>query len=331
MDFWECVYKKEKMIVLTMIDHCTKWAECAVLNSHAAAEVSSKFLTVWVCRFGVPKRIITDNAKAFSSTVFETVCLRLGVQTLKSAVFHPEGNAPIESFHRRLNRGLLYFSQLQLDATPFEEALQLVLFSYRSTQHSTTLETPGYALYGADLSQPFDNDWRFCRSIAEKDRIKALNIQRLELQWRAQLLAQRRTTALNTNRQEQLFEVGQLVLCRVTPSEQCKAAYYHHESKHKLLPKWSLPCRVVHVFPGGTKAVVRNLVVGTIKQIHIQDARFIQPPKGVFQEAEWAEALQKEMEVPDPRHPQVISQILDEWMTPMEQPQLGLPPKKRQR
>jgi hypothetical protein len=77
--------------------------------------------------------------------------------------------------------------------------------------------------------------------------------------------------------------------------------------------------------------MVRNIISGTLKDIHIQDVRFIHAPQGSLQQAEWAEALAKELEFQDPRNPHIFHRILTEWTTPVDCPQWELPRKKRQR
>ena len=176
MDFWQCHYNGKDFIVLTLIDQLTKWVECVPLASKTAIQVATALLTSWVYRFGMPQTLISDNDPSFCNAVLDRLTAKLGINRLQSTVYHPEGNAVIESFHRTLNRGLRHVSQA---AMPFEEALAMVVFGYRSTIHGTTGHSPAYLAYGVDPRLAPDNDWRMERQIADQERLKFLSLLRL--------------------------------------------------------------------------------------------------------------------------------------------------------
>lgn len=47
-------YLSKKHQVLTIIDHCTKWAEFAILQNAAADDIADAFIVTWAQRYGVP-------------------------------------------------------------------------------------------------------------------------------------------------------------------------------------------------------------------------------------------------------------------------------------
>jgi hypothetical protein len=279
MDYWSCNYPGQgQQTVLTMIDQFTKWAECIPIPNRLDTTVTSAFLKSWICRFGVPRAIITDNDKTFIGSLFQGIATRLGIRALRTTVYHPQGNAPIEVFHKVLQRGLAHL-QLSGDTTiPFDEALQLILMGYRLTAHSTTGETPGFLTYGIDLRPAIDTDWRFTRTETERERIKFLNDMRVDIQFHAIKSIETRNRASNERRLDTKFVLNDLVLTRHTPLEQ--AQLIHHLGSRKLAPRWSTPCRVIRVLMDGKKAIVRNIITGKDKEIHVQDARFVALPQG---------------------------------------------------
>jgi transposase InsO family protein len=286
MDYWSCEYQGTRT-VLTMIDQFTKWAECVPIPDKTENTVISAFVKSWICRFGVPQRIITDNDKTFMSALFQRISQQLGISALRTTVYHPEGNAPIEAFHKTLRKGLMHFTARPNLA--FDEALQLVLMSYRCTAHSTTSESPGFLTYGVDLRSPLPNDWRFCKNTDEKERLRYINEMRLDVQFQAVKSIAMRNQKRNEKRIDQIFQLHDLVLTRLTPLEISRLAY--ERGGRKLVPRWSLPCRVVQVNNGGKTAVVKSLLCGRLKEAHIQDARFIQAPQDPDQRREWEELL----------------------------------------
>lgn len=299
MDYWECTYRQESFVVLTMVDQFSKWAECVIINDKTVSTVTSAFLKCWVCRFGVPKTLITDNDKTFTSQMFQRLCCQLGISQLRITPYHPEGNAPVEAFHKTLKRGLMQFSELQNNAVSFDEALQLVLFSYRSVVHSTTNESPGFLCYGVDLRPAMDNDWRIARSNEEENRLKVLNNMRLDIQFQAVRNCLSRIEAQNKNRNPLEFHKNDLILSAYSPSELLHVAHSTGEHVHKLIPRWSLPYRVISVHQGGKKAIAKSLITGINKEVHIQDARFILPPENEIQKEEWNAVVNAELSMLD--------------------------------
>jgi hypothetical protein len=138
VDTWKCFYGGARC-VLTMVDFATRWAEaCLCSESPSSEEIAHRFLTTWCCRFGFPQTVVTDNGSEFKAS-FERLCAQLGVLHIRTAAYHPEGNAPVESFHRHLRKCLAHF---RMDSTwDFEAALNLALLMYRCLPHLGTGES----------------------------------------------------------------------------------------------------------------------------------------------------------------------------------------------
>ncbi len=228
------------------------------------------------------------------SEVLGLLCARMGVKALRSAVYHPQGNAPIETFHRTLRKGI---QQLALVGRrlPMKEVLDLVMFAYRATLHHGICDSPAYLLYGVDMRPPLDVDWRFIRDTTEKDRMAFLSQVRLEIMARAQWLPKR----IGGNHRDLKFELGDLVLLRIPDKE--LASFARIEGSLKLVPKWTLPHRVVRVDSDGRVAKVKNLLTGvarnvSIREVHIENARFIEHPSTTVQAEEWDKVLEYELE-----------------------------------
>jgi hypothetical protein len=93
------------------------------------------------------------------------------------------------------------------------------------------------------------------------------------------------------------IHLNDLVLLRLSPQELQK--YHTFEGSMKLRPKWSLPYRVIQITPDGQAAQLRCLISGSKRQLplrkaHIQDLRFISPPRDLQQRAEWERIIAEE-------------------------------------
>lgn len=292
IDIYHCSFAGQQYSVLTMIDISTRWVEAEVIQRHTADAVSDAFLRCWVCRFGVPKILVTDNEKAFASDVLKKLVSTLGTTQLRTTPYHPQGNAPIESFHRMLNKRILLFDRELSGVTPFPTVLQLILWSYRIVVHSTTRETPAFLVYGLDLRPPFVQDWRFDSTGQEKDRINFLNIMREDIQYQAYQRRLRENEKNNIKRCLPELKQHQLVLLRSTDKERQFAATSQNQVT-KLVPRWSLPYRIIRVYPGGQRVLVRNLLTRHTRDAHISDIRLIEKPMDDVQQLVWEKELQE--------------------------------------
>jgi hypothetical protein len=325
MDFWQCTFNTIDYKLLTLIDQFTKWAECIPIPATTAPIIVSAFIRSWICRFGVPEVIMCDNDRTLIGNLLQEIHSTFGTKSLSITPRHPEGNAVIESFHRVLRKGLSSFeAPSHRPTTSFYEALDLVLYSYRSTIHSTMGDSPGFLTYGIDLRPPADNDWRFCRSTSMKERLKFLNEMRLDIQWKAYDQRIRENQVKNQGRQPVEFELYQLILVKANDYDRTKYAHFSNEHKHKLIPKWSLPHRVTSVYPGKKKALARDLLTQKERHVHIQDVRFIKAPLTHLQREEWDKILVKEID--SMFDPQVRREKLDQFWEAIEFPQFTISP-----
>lgn len=319
MDFWACTYQHRPHRVLTMIDQLTKWAECTPIGQQTEEVAASAMIKGWISRFGVPRILVTDSDPSFTGKLFQEICARLGIRSLQTTPYHPQGNGAIESFHRVLRRGLSYFDHDATIFVPFDEALQLTLFGYRCTPHTTTHETPAWLALGVDPQIALDGDWRTIRDYRSTDRLRFLNDMRLDIQYQAQIVRLQNNEKTNERRRDAEFKENRLILTRIRPYE--AAAMIHTDGMgRKLLPLWSVPYRVISVCPGGQSAYARNLVTGRSRKIHVSDARVIAPPLSEKQVQEWETSISKDLgSMMDPK---IKAQRLQAFWREVPRPQL---------
>ena len=318
LDLWSFRSPDRPVYVLSMVDYSTRWVEAVRVHDKSALVVSRAFLASWVCRFGVPAVLITDQARELVGFVFSRLAKQLGIQKLRTTVYHPEGNGPVESWHRTLTVGLSHFAPASLsDPARFDEALALVLYVYRSTFHSAIDDSPAFMTFGTDPRPPLENDWRAFRPSTshqkpdphEQDRLRFLNLLRLEVQARANARALLLAEKSNEARLDRRFQLNDLVLLRLRPADLVRGTSEEVREKSKLRPKWSLPYRVTAVYSQGKAATVRSCISSAsfpIREVHLQDARFINRPLTDAQRSSWALELSRELTTsildPDQRH-----------------------------
>ncbi|CAC5411256.1 unnamed protein product [Mytilus coruscus] len=65
--------------IMVVGDYFSKWKEAYALKNHTAQSVADKLTTEFICRFGTPARIHTDQGREFESNLFSEICKLLGI------------------------------------------------------------------------------------------------------------------------------------------------------------------------------------------------------------------------------------------------------------
>lgn len=88
--------------ILNATNYFTNWVE-AILVKHTTIEVMCNFLkeNIFV-RFGVPKKIVTNNASFFFSTEITLFCYDYGISLAHSFDYYPQGNGHAKSSNKKL-------------------------------------------------------------------------------------------------------------------------------------------------------------------------------------------------------------------------------------
>ena len=322
MDVWSVEYRGVKHKCLTMIDSLTRWVEVSEIKNETAEEIARAAFREWVSRFGVPAVLVTDRGPAFTSDVFRQWCKTLGVRHVRTTPRHPEGNAPIESFHRNLNRAIARHTVTGLLTLGFEELISLTLMGYRATLHTQLDDSPSFLAHGVDMRPAVQQDWRFIQRVGERQRVRNLMCTRLDVMARCHERGQQIVRASRYS--NRAVGLGDLVLLRLHPDEAPALAF--HDSSRKVRPTWSLPHRVVKVADSGQSATVRNLVTFGTRQVllrdaHIHDLRVISPPRDDSQRQQWEEAIAAER-FQDVHDPAVRTEWFDRFWRTIEEPQV---------
>ncbi|MFG1588242.1 transposase family protein [Staphylococcus aureus] len=64
---------------LVVADYLTKWTEAYALPNQETITIAGIVAREWVCRFGAPLELHSDQGSNFESKVFREVCQILGI------------------------------------------------------------------------------------------------------------------------------------------------------------------------------------------------------------------------------------------------------------
>ena len=140
--------------VLVIFDYFTKWSEALPMPDKEAATVAHLLVNEFICRFGVPEMLHTDQGKNFESTLIAEMCHLLGIKKTRTTPYHPQSDGLVERFNHTL------LTILSIAASECEQEwdlrLPVVMLAYRSSVQETTGATPFSLMFGREVRLPID-------------------------------------------------------------------------------------------------------------------------------------------------------------------------------
>ena len=135
-------------LLVVGIDYFTKWVEAEPLAKITQQNVKNFVWKNIVCRFGVPRVLISDNGWHFDNALFRDLCEHFGIQNHYSSPAHPQANGQEEV----VNRSLLKIINTRLEGAKgvWPDELPGVLWAYSTTVRTPTGETPFKLAYGSE-------------------------------------------------------------------------------------------------------------------------------------------------------------------------------------
>ena len=164
--------------ILTLIDGFTGWAEAVPLPNQKAETVARAFFDNWICRYGVPERIHTDQGTQFESAVFSKMLDLLKIHRSRTTPYRPQANGKVERF----NRTMISWLRKAVDDDPVKWELMLpaIMMAYRSTISRPTGFTPYRLVFGREMRLGVDYGTPFPDKILEIDDFASNLIRKLE-------------------------------------------------------------------------------------------------------------------------------------------------------
>ena len=134
------------------IDYFTKWVEVEPLATITEKSIRTFVWRNIICRYGIPRVLVSDNGKQFDNSAFRDFCSELGIKNHYSSPAHPQANKQVEV----TNRSLLKIIETRLEGAKgiWPDELPSVPWAYRTTARTPTGEMPFRLAYKADAVIP---------------------------------------------------------------------------------------------------------------------------------------------------------------------------------
>jgi hypothetical protein len=227
--------------ILVIMDYFSKWPEAIAMKEATAENVYKYLYKEIICRYGIPKKIISDRGSHFNNKKIEELCLKYGIEHGKTSSYHPQANGLVERFNRTLIETLAKISEEQEE---WDKHLSEALFTYRTRKHNTTEKTPYYLMFGKEAEGLIRNENRE-DEIGREEQIQQLNEKRNEILEKIEEKQKKMKDDTNNKRKNVVqFNIGDKVLL--------KDAALEKQWSKKLQDKWKGPYRIYKVLGKGS-------------------------------------------------------------------------------
>ena len=226
------------------IEYFTKWLEAEALATITEKNIRSFVQRNIICRYRIPRVLVSDNGKQFDNNAFRDFCSELGIKYHYSSPAHSQAYGQVEV----TNQSLLKIIKTRLEGAKgiWPDELPSILWAYRTTARTPTGETPFRFAYGTEAVIPAEVGLTSYQveSYHEDKNEEAMRLQ-LDLVDEVKAVAEQRLAHYqnlmakhyNTKVRHRDFQVSDLVIRKVMGTAR-------DPSQGKLGPNWEGPYRI---------------------------------------------------------------------------------------
>ncbi|KAA3485545.1 RNA-directed DNA polymerase (Reverse transcriptase), Ribonuclease H-like protein [Gossypium australe] len=139
--------------IFVVIDYFTKWVETASFANVTKAAVCRFLKREIICRYGLPERIILDNALNLNNKMMKEVCEQFQIKHHNSSPYRPKINGAVEAANKNIKRIIGKMTEIYKD---WYEKLPFALYAYRTCVRTSTGATPFSLVYGMEAVLPIE-------------------------------------------------------------------------------------------------------------------------------------------------------------------------------
>jgi len=239
--------------ILVAIDYFTKWVEAASYSSIMRNVVVRFTKREIICRYGLPRKIITDNATNLNNKIMKEMCEDFKIQHNNSTPYRPKMNEAVEAANKNVKK---IIQKMTVSYKDWHEMLPFTLHDNWTSVCTLTGATSFSLVYGMEVVLPFEVEVPSLRILVEFElkeskwaqvRFDQLNLiegKRLIAMSHGRLYQRRVKNAFDKKVRSRKFSKGDLVLKKVSQALK--------DNRGKWAPNYECPFIVKKSFSGGT-------------------------------------------------------------------------------
>ena len=140
--------------ILAATDYFSRWAEAIPLREVKSDNVINFLERHIIYRFGIPRRIMSDNGKAFTSTKIARFANKYKIEWNCSTSYYPQANGLAEAFNKML--GGILKKTVTKHKRDWHDRLFEALWAYRVIVRTPTQSTPYSLVFGTEAVLPLE-------------------------------------------------------------------------------------------------------------------------------------------------------------------------------
>ena len=148
------ISKRGNRYIIVISDYFSKWCIAVARKNHKAITCSEVIINQFVCQFGVPMQILTDQGREFEGQLFQEVCRLLRIHKIRTSPYRPQTDGLVERQNRTLLEMLSKYVRYQY--SDWVDHLPFLVMAYNTSVHDSTGCTPFSLIYGREALLPID-------------------------------------------------------------------------------------------------------------------------------------------------------------------------------
>jgi transposase InsO family protein len=253
---------QDNRYVLCLTDYFTKFITAIALPVCSASVTATAIFKEYICLYGVPQAIISDQGTSFKNQLMNSLSQLLGYHHIFSTPYHPQSNGQIERFNGTFVTQLAKLTDRETNN--WDEYLYPIVFAYNTGIHSTTNITPFELTFGRKANLPTDHPPTTFTFPQPNDYFVQLarNLKHYHIAVKQNILNQQQQTKIRYDhrRSNPQYDLGTTVLTRI------------FTNRSKLDPKFSVIPKIV-VNKKHPIYYVEDMNTKTISRVHVNDLR----------------------------------------------------------
>ena len=143
--------------VLVIIDRATRLIKAIPCKKHDSMEFIQHLIEEWIFNYGVPSVILSDNGKAFVSSLVKQLYNILDIEQVLSTAWNPQSHGLVERANQNIQKILRSLIEAHHDGlNHWDKYLNQVVFVINTTVNKVTGFSPYELVYGRKAAYPID-------------------------------------------------------------------------------------------------------------------------------------------------------------------------------